>query len=146
MYDRPVNSSQAKFSLEYSMAIGLLHGRAGLEEYSDDAVINPEIQALLHITRKEYVEKLESEFPTEVHITLKDGSTVSTSVDMPVGSTAAPLTPAQLIQKFDDCAKGHMPVEKISLIKDRLLNLGNTQSIKSLMMALRSSESTKTRP
>jgi len=146
MYDRPVNSSQAKFSLEYSMAVGLLRGRAGLAEYADDVIMNAEIQALLPITRKEYVEKLESEFPTEVHVTLKDGSTLSTTVDMPVGSTVAPLTHSQLIEKFDECAKGHMPAETLSSIKNMLLNLGSNQCIRSLMVALRSSESTKTRP
>jgi 2-methylcitrate dehydratase PrpD len=146
MYDRPVNSSQAKFSLEYSMAVGLVRGRAGLAEYADDVIMDAEIQALLPITRKEYVEKLESEFPTEVHVSLKDGSTLSTTVDMPVGSTVVPLTHAQLIEKFDDCAKDHMPAATLSSVKNMLLNLESNQCIRSLMVALRSSESTKKRP
>lgn len=146
MYDRPVNSSQAKFSLEYSMATALLHGRAGLAEYAEGAIMNPEVQALLGLTRKEYVEKLESEFPTEVHVTLKDGSTLSTSVDMPVGSTAAPLTNTQLMEKFDSCANNYLATDALSSIKNMLLNLGHDQAIKSLMMALRSSESTISGP
>jgi len=139
MYDRPVNSMQAKFSLEYGMAVGLLRGAAGLAEYADEIIMKPEIQALLPITRKEYVEKMESEFPTEVHVILNDGSTYSTSVEMPVGSTVAPLTHAQLVEKFDDCARNYLPATKRAAIKDMLANLVLDQDIKPLMTGLRSS-------
>jgi len=140
MYERPVNSMQAKFSLEYGMAVGLLRGEAGIAEYADDIIMNADIQALLSITRKEYVEKMESEFPTEVHVTLRDGSTLSTSVKMPVGSMATPLTHEQLISKFDACAKSFLPADTLSSIKDMLTNLEGKQSIKSLMTGLRASE------
>jgi len=143
MYDRPVNSMQAKFSLEYGMVVGLLRGAAGLTEYADETIMSTDIQALLPITRKEYVEKMESEFPTEVHVTLKDGSTLSTSVKMPVGSTAAPLTQAQSIAKFDSCARNFMTAKTLSSIKNMLANLSDNQCIKSLMAGLRSSESIK---
>jgi 2-methylcitrate dehydratase PrpD len=143
MYDRPINSMQAKFSLEYGMAAGLLRGKAGLEEYADETITDADIQALLAITRKEYVEKMESEFPTEVHVTLLDGSTVSTSVTMPVGSTAAPLTQAQLWAKFDDCAKSFLPENTLKCIRDMLAKLDGNQSIRSLMTGLRSSDHLK---
>jgi len=143
MYDRPINSMQAKFSLEYSMAVGLLRGEAGLAEYAEDTIMNADIQALLPITRKEYVEKMESEFPTEVKVTLKNGSTLKTSVSMPVGSTASPLTGKQLIAKFDACTKNYMPAKTLLSIKNMLENLGNNQSIKSLMASLSTSENIK---
>jgi 2-methylcitrate dehydratase PrpD len=146
MYDRPVNSMQAKFSLEYGMAVGLLRGTAGLAEYTDDTIMNADIQALLPITRKEYVEKMESEFPTEVQVTLKDGSTLSTSVKMPVGSTAAPLTQAQLIAKFDACANDYLPANIRLSIKEMLANLGGKQSIKLLMTSLRTSDGIESAP
>ena len=143
MYDRPINSMQAKFSLEYSMAVGLLRGEAGLAEFAEDTIMNADIQALLPITRKEYVEKMESEFPTEVKVTLKNGSTLKTSVSMPIGSTAAPLTGMQLIAKFDACTKNYMPAKTLVSIKNMLTNLGNNQSIKSLMASLSTSENIK---
>ena len=142
-YERPVNSLQAKFSLEYGMSVGLLRGQAGLTEYAEDIIMNPDIQALLPVTRKEYVEKMESEFPTEVHVTLKDGSRLSTSVSMPVGSTASPLTQMQLGEKFDACTKSYMSPKRQLSIKNMLASLGKNQSIKSLMTGLRSSENLK---
>jgi len=143
MYDRPINSMQAKFSLEYSMAVGLLRGAAGLEEYAEDTIMNADIQALLPITRKEYVEKMESEFPTEVKVTLKNGSTLKTSVSMPVGSTAAPLTGMQLIAKFDACTQNYMSAKTQLSVKNMLANLGKNQSVKSLMTSLSASENIK---
>lgn len=143
MYEQPVNSMQAKFSLEYGMAVGMLRGKAGLEEYANETVMNADIQSLLSITRKEYVDKMESEFPTEVHVVLRDGTRLSTSVTMPVGSTASPLTHAQLIQKFDGCAKNHLPEKTAISIKDMLAKLGGDQSIKTLMTSLRSSDNIK---
>jgi hypothetical protein len=78
-----------------------------------------------------------------VHVLLKDGSTLSTSVKMPVGSTAAPLTHAQLLEKFDGCAKDLVPAKSLSSIKSMLANLGGNQSIKTLMTGLRRSDSIK---
>jgi len=139
-FEHPVNAMQAKFSLEYGMAVGLLRGQAGLAEYADDFVMNADIQALLPITRKEYVEKMESEFPTEVHVTLRDGSRFSVSVDMPSGSVAAPLTDVQLSAKFDACTENFIEPQKISSIKNMLARLGENQAVRSLMTGLRASE------
>lgn len=136
-YERPINSMQAKFSLEYAMAVGLLRGKVGLAEYADDTIMNAEIQALLPVTRKEYVEKMESEFPTEVHVTLQDSRTFSISVNMPVGSAAAPLTKAQLNTKFDACTGNFLEAAEILTIKRMLAGLGENQSIRSLMTGLR---------
>ena len=139
-FERPINSMQAKFSLEYGMAVGLLRGKAGLAEYADDTIMNADIQALLPLTRKEYVEKMESEFPTEVHVRLRDGRTFSVSVDMPVGSVAAPLTKVQLNAKFDACTENYLEAEKSLTIKNMLASLDENQSISLLMAGLRASE------
>jgi len=136
-FERPINSMQAKFSLEYGMAVGLLRGRAGLSEYAADTIMNADIQALLPLTRKEYVEKMESEFPTEVHVTLRDGSTFAISVDMPIGSAVAPLTKIQLSAKFDACTENYLEADKISAIKNMLAGLDEIQSVSLLMTGLR---------
>jgi 2-methylcitrate dehydratase PrpD len=72
-----------------------------------------------------------------VHVTLKDGTVLSTSVEMPVGSTAAPLSHEQLIAKFDGCANGYLSMETALSVKGMLANLASDQPIKSLMASLR---------
>lgn len=136
MYDRPVNAMQAKFSLEYGMAVGLLHGKAGLSEYAEEVIMDKDVQALLPLTRKEYVEKMESEFPTEVHVKLKDGTQLSTSVKMPVGSTARPLSRDQLLAKFDTCAEPHLAREQLSSVRNMLVSFEDGLSVRTLMSSL----------
>ena len=69
---------------------------------------------------RDYVEKLESEFPTEVHITLTDGTQVSGEADMPIGSKKYPLTRAQIWQKYEDCAKACPDWSHAAALKQKL--------------------------
>ena len=47
IHHRPRNELQAKFSMEFCMAILLLERKAGLEQFTDDVVNRPDVQALL---------------------------------------------------------------------------------------------------
>ncbi len=136
MYDNPIGPMQAKFSLEYGMAVGLLRGRAGLLEYSNEAVEDKDIRALMDLTTKDYIEKLESEFPTEVHVTLKSGEKVSTSIKMPIGSIANPLSDDQLWDKFSACLEGQIPEKNQIKARNDLANLESIANIASLMQNL----------
>lgn len=103
MYEDPHAPAEARFSLEYNLAVGLQRGAVSLNDFTPDTIEDPAVRALFTKIRKDPVEKLESVFPTEVHILLKDGRKVETAVKMPVGSKARPLTREQLLSKFDDC-------------------------------------------
>lgn len=103
MHENPQTPAEAKFSLEYSLAAALNAREVGLGDYEQDALNRPEVRALMPLITKDYVEKLESEFPTQVRITLKDGRTVETALAMPVGSKAHPMSDAQLWQKLETC-------------------------------------------
>ena len=103
MHENPQTPAEAKFSLEYSLAAALFAGEVGLGDYEPDAIHRAEVRALIPLITKEYVEKLESEFPTEVRVRLKDGRTVQTAIAMPVGSKAHPMSDEQLWQKLETC-------------------------------------------
>jgi len=136
MYECPTNSMEAKFSLEYGLAVGLLTGNATLADYEEAAIGRPEVTALLSLVRKEYVEKLESDFPTEVHVTLKSGTTMSVDVEMPVGSSVAPLTLDQLWDKFDGCVGTLLDTERYSTARETLMTLQQGASARTLMSSL----------
>ncbi len=136
MYDRPTNGMEAKFSLEYGLAVGLLRGNAGLEDYVDEVIQDLDVTALLPLVEKEYVEKLESDFPTEVHVTLKTGTKLSTKVAMPVGSTINPLTNAQLWGKFEACVMGILNTVEINAIKEKIEATQQNMNVRSLTKLL----------
>lgn len=136
MYDNPENGMQAKFSLEYGLAVAMLRGNASVADYYDDNIMDADVRALFPKVRKDYVEKLESEFDTEVHVTLTDGSVLSTSVNMPVGSSARPFTQDQLEQKFLSAVQPSVSPDTAIALKTALIKLPEGGSARSLLSLL----------
>ncbi|MBL4837243.1 MAG: MmgE/PrpD family protein [Kordiimonadaceae bacterium] len=132
MYERPATMAEAKFSLEYGLAVGLKCGNATLSDYTNSAIQRPEITALLPLIERDYVEKLETDFPTEVHIFLKSGKKVQSKVDMPVGSSPNPLSLAQLWDKFTACAAGNIHSKRAEKIKLALEALATGKPVREL--------------
>jgi 2-methylcitrate dehydratase PrpD len=104
IHHRPVNELQAKFSMQFCMAILLLEGRAGLPEFTDEVVLRPDVQAM--IERIDFVVDDEAEragydkMTTIIDIALKDGRNVRGRADFGKGSPAAPMTYAEAADKF----------------------------------------------
>lgn len=137
MHENPQTPAEAKFSLEYSLAAALHAGEVGLGDYEPGAIQRPEVRALMPLITKEYVEKLESEFPTQVHITLKDGRTVQTALAMPVGSKAHPMSDAQLWQKLETCLAAATGFAADALLRE-LAELDPAKPARQLTAALQS--------
>ena len=108
IHHRPANELQAKFSMEFCMAILLLERKAGLEQFTDEVVNRPDVQALLQ--RVEFGVHPEAEaagfdkMTTIVEIELIDGTIVKGSADFGKGSPANPMTDGELADKFRQCA------------------------------------------
>lgn len=117
MYEDPQTPAEAKFSLEYNLATGLLQGGVSLTDFAQDALFRPDVRALFPLIRKDPVEKLESEFPTEVHIHTRSGQHFETSLEMPVGSKQKPLSHQDLMTKFDDCVMSYAKWPKASQLR-----------------------------
>jgi 2-methylcitrate dehydratase PrpD len=98
----PPNGYAAKFSLPYLVAVILVKGRAGLAEFEDAAVADPDVLA---VTRK-VVYTIDStidyprQFVGDVEITLADGRVLRARQDRPRGGPDAPLTRDELVAKF----------------------------------------------
>jgi len=73
---KPVSSYGAKFSLPYSIAVMLIRGRAGLEEFSESAIRDHELLALAAKVRYEVDPKIDypRHFEGHVQLKMKDGS------------------------------------------------------------------------
>src|SRR5438876_8328865 len=104
----PTNELQAKFSMEFCMAILLLERKAGLEQFTDAVVNRPDVQALLK--RVEFGVHPEAEaagfdkMTTLIEIELDDGLVVKGSADFGKGSPANPMSDEELFHKFRECA------------------------------------------
>jgi 2-methylcitrate dehydratase PrpD len=108
IHHRPRNELQAKFSMEFCMAILLIEGEAGLEQFTDEVVGRADVQALLK--RVDFGVNAEAEaagfdkMTTIIEVELDDGTVVKGAADFGKGSPANPMSDDELSEKFRQCA------------------------------------------
>ena len=106
---RPLNGYSAKFSIPYAIAVGMLRGDAGLGDYEESVVGDPDVLALASKIR--YVIDPANPYPDRftghVRATLADGSVREARQDHFRGGVSEPLSAADLEAKFRaNCAYG----------------------------------------
>jgi 2-methylcitrate dehydratase PrpD len=94
---------QGKFSVYHGAAVGLVRGKAGLQEYSDETVNDPEVKRVReHVTATG--DPSLSEDQARIDVALADGRQVSIVIHESLGNLKRPMTNAQLEAKFRDQA------------------------------------------
>lgn len=136
MHEDPQTPAEAKFSLEYSLAAALLQKGIGLSDYEHDAIFRERVRTAMPKIAKEYVDSLESEFSTEVHITLTNGAKHEISIAMPVGSKAVPMSDQQVWQKLETCLVAAPEFDKSDRLLEALGTLDPTSSVRHLTQAM----------
>jgi 2-methylcitrate dehydratase PrpD len=104
---------QGKFSVYHNAAIGLVRGKAGLGEYTDETVNDPEIRRVRESVTAVGDPSL-TEDQANVEVDLADGRTVSRFVEQSLGNLHRPLSDAQLDDKFTDQARLVFDAEQAS--------------------------------
>jgi len=103
----PHDVEAAKFSAAYVIAYSLVHGIPKIKAFTPEALKDPRVQAMAKLVTAGADATLPDAFgesPSILKITLKDGQTFEQRRDYATGSAKIPLTPAQLEEKFMDCA------------------------------------------
>ncbi len=128
IHHQPTTELQAKFSMEFCMAILLLTRRAGLPEFTDEVVNRPDVQAM--IRKVDFGVHPEAEaagydkMTTIIDIALKDGRTISRRADFGKGSPANPMSYEEVADKFRECATfSRWPAEKADQVVDMVRRL-----------------------
>lgn len=109
IHHRPKDELQAKFSMEFCMAILLLEGRAGLSEFTDAAVEREDVKAM--IEKVDFVIDDVAEaagyhlMTTLIDIDLADGRRISGRADFGKGSPAMPMSYDEVARKFHENAE-----------------------------------------
>jgi 2-methylcitrate dehydratase PrpD len=116
IYPEPKTGLEAKFSLPYSLAAGVLDGGYSLATFSDAAVARPAIQALfrkIHISEDARCGGNDPLLATraagargfvEVEVHTTDGRRETIRVDAAPGHPSRELTWQEIREKFMDCA------------------------------------------
>jgi 2-methylcitrate dehydratase PrpD len=102
----PRNDYEGKFSLQYSTAAMLVHGRVGLATYTPEALADPQVLDLARKVRyetKEYA-SYPAAFPGGVRILLRDGRALEADLPHQLGAPGNPMSPQQVREKFRENA------------------------------------------
>jgi 2-methylcitrate dehydratase PrpD len=143
IHHRPKNELQAKFSMEFCMAILLLERKAGLAEFTDRVVNRRDVQRM--IEKIEFGVHPEAEaagyekMTTLIEIELTDGRRIGGRADFGKGSPANPMSDEELAHKFRECAAwGKLPeanAEKVIELVFGLEKLKNVRELTRLLVA-----------
>jgi 2-methylcitrate dehydratase PrpD len=142
IHHRPRNELQAKFSMEFCMAILLIERKAGLEQFTDDVVNRADVQALLQ--RVDFGVNAEAEaagfdkMTTIIEVELNDGTVVKGAADFGKGSPANPMSDDELSDKFRQCAAwGGLDGQQTNTVIDLLWRIESLRDVGELTQHLR---------
>ena len=97
-------SYSAKMSIPYSVAVGLIYGKAGLQEFSEETVQNKDVLALTKKISVTADDKLSAVFPSvqSAIVTIKANNNEYTErVDYPKGEPENPLTDYEFRDRYN---------------------------------------------
>jgi 2-methylcitrate dehydratase PrpD len=108
---------QGKFSVYHGAAIGLVRGKAGIQEYTDEAVNDPAIKRVRELATA-VGDRSITEDQANIEVELKSGKKLTRFVEKSLGNIHRPLTDQQLEEKFKNQAILALPEERLEpLIK-----------------------------
>ncbi len=141
IHHHPTNGLQAKFSMEFCMAIILVDGAADLMKFTDAVVNRPDIQAMINRVRFYADPEAEKEgydkMTTILKITLKDGRIIKGRADFGKGSPTDPMSYDEVAEKFQGCAAfAEWPKAKTTQVIDVVRKLEDVTDVRSLTALL----------
>ena len=132
---------EAKFSMEFCMAILLLRGKADLTEFTDKVVQREDVQTLMR--RINFYVDPEAEnagydkMTSLLKIHLKDGRVIVGRADFAKGSPADPMTFDEAFIKFRGCADyAEWPKPKTEKVVGLVKNLEALHDVSTLLPQL----------
>ncbi|HKV82348.1 MAG TPA: MmgE/PrpD family protein [Candidatus Sulfotelmatobacter sp.] len=137
IHHRPTKGLQAKFSMEFCMAILLLDGKADQTKFTDAVANRPDVQEM--IGRVRFYTDPEAEkagydkMTTILKITLKDGRIISGRADFGKGSPSNPMSYDEVAEKFLGCAAfAEWPTSKANRVIGMVRKLEDVSDVRML--------------
>ncbi|GAA5122525.1 MmgE/PrpD family protein [Haloechinothrix salitolerans] len=125
IHDRPKTGLQAKFSLPYAIATALLDRTPTTASFTNKAVTRPEVRDVME--RVEVVTSPDGDGvfagPTRLTAHLHDGSTITSSLDLPPGHPDTPPSADELAAKIYGCAGDRWATQVMSARWDTAASL-----------------------
>ncbi|HEX5958311.1 MAG TPA: MmgE/PrpD family protein [Hyphomicrobiaceae bacterium] len=125
---------EGKFSVVHGTAVGLVRGKAGLQEYTDAAVNDPEIRRVREAITLEG-DSTVSEDSSRLRVELQDGRVLTKEVLHSLGNLKRPLSDALLDAKFRDQAARVLAPAQVDTLLNRCWKLAELSDAGELVAA-----------
>ncbi|HSK29634.1 MAG TPA: MmgE/PrpD family protein, partial [Candidatus Limnocylindria bacterium] len=142
VYEAPADNLQAKFCLPFAVAVALVEGAAGLQQFTTERVGDPKIRTLMKrielVRRSAVKQERHIGIYTEVEITLKRGTKHRARLAFARGHPKRPASRAEVEDKFRQCADGVLPLRTVAKFLSNFITLEEAPSIRTWLRPLRS--------
>ena len=125
---------QGKFSVYHGAAVGLVRGKAGLQEYSDAAVNDPAIARVRELTVA-VGDPAITEDQAHIEVERVGGGTITRFVEASLGNLKRPMSNRQLEDKLRDQASPILTREQIDEIIERCWGIEDVEDVGALVTA-----------
>ncbi len=145
----PKTAYECKFSFSYVVAHALVYGSVRLNAFSQERRSDPDIRALMRKLTLDEDPALSATFPrarsARVAITTKDGKRFEHFQEHRKGDPEAPLSDAELDDKFHELTAPVIGEEASRVLRDQLWNIEKLQVADLKLAALKSIETSQAR-
>lgn len=134
----PRTTYEAKFSLQYSAAAMLVHGRCGVSTYAEDAIRDPRVLELAQRVRyavKDYP-TYPAAFPGGVQITMQDGRRLEADLPHQRGGPENPMTADEVREKYRENAVPALDEDAVEALEEAILALEEQDDLRSALAPL----------
>ncbi|MBM07953.1 MAG: MmgE/PrpD family protein [Magnetovibrio sp.] len=140
-FDNPKTDMEARFSMQYCMAVALKKGFLSLQDFTADAVQCPEIRQLIPLTTMDATPPEmelapDKEYAHELKVTLKTGEVFKTSRTIAKGTLEDPLSEYERRRKFDDCCVPVLGEMSAALLFEYCSSFRNSVDLRAFMSGL----------
>jgi len=133
---QPESGLQGKFSIPYTAVNALVTGKTGIQAFTDDAVANSDISALISNTTVRAI-KDNIDFAADVTIKTRDGRIYMTEVDVMAAFPDLVEKTSKVRGKFDDIVIPILGEQKTTKFADAILSLEEMDNINELLKIAR---------
>jgi 2-methylcitrate dehydratase PrpD len=132
IHHNPADGMQAKFSMEFTLAIVAIERQAGLGEFTTEMLNRPDVRAMMgkvEYTAYDVADDGYTNVTTLIDVTLENGQILSGRADHARGSSRAPMDFDEVARKFRGCATYSChPADRIASIEATIRSLATLET------------------
>ena len=125
---------QGKFSVYHGAAIGLVRGKAGIQEYTDETVNNPTVRRVRELVSAVGDPSI-TEDQARIEVQLASGETLARFVEQSLGNVQRPMSDKQLEDKFRDQAVAALPAAQVEKAIELCWRIDELEDVAELIRA-----------